>query len=332
MPVVTFRLYLYFFRDLFRSLLKAFSRFAASFLHFLQNQVPVSVSSSFDPFGTLQKDPFETRSSGPSTTVAAAIDPFGSVATATLRDPMSSDPFSTFGSPKSNIPTVSVSQPALSLNHPSEAPYSVTWAGAFMPASTSQMNFATSSMGDKYAALAELDGMFKNATVTTTSSTVLPSVAIPNQTAMGNREPLKWSETFVPPTNSFFGSSVALAPVNTVQLPPSTHNPFAPPMVPSAGVQRQYSASNPFISNQSVPCVSGSVVPPFQALSSTGISLGTNPAGFPSTHSGGSNPFHTPVMPLPISRQITWTSHLNSNPTGPTPIQLGTTFPAYFSL
>ncbi|THD23823.1 Arf GTPase activating protein [Fasciola hepatica] len=294
------------------------------------NQVPTTASSSFDPFGTLQKDPFETRSPGLAPTMVAANDPFGVSATAALRDStVTRDPFSTFELPNSHVSTVPASQPTLPFKQSAEVPHSGTWTSAFMQTSASQTNFAATNMGDKYAALAELDGIFKGSSVTTTStsSAVLSSVSVSNQTAIHSRGPMNWSETFSPPTNSFFSPPLPLAPLNTVQLPPSAHNPFASSMMTSTGVPRQYSASNPFITNQPVPCMSRPVVPTFQSLANSGISMSANSAVFQPLQSGAPNPFHTPATQLPVSCQATWASHLNSNPIGSTLVPPGTGYP-----
>ncbi|VDP94605.1 unnamed protein product [Echinostoma caproni] len=202
------------------------------------------------------------------------------------------------------------------------------------PTSTSQPNFSTTNMGDKYAALAELDGMLKNANATTTSasSTVLSSNAVAPQSSLNSRGPMLWPETFTVPPNSFFNPPIPMAPISTQQLPPSAHNPFASPSMTSTGAPRHYSASNPFISNSPGSCVAGQMTPSFQPLVNPGVSLSQNSALFQTTQIGMSNPFRAPTTQLPGPGPIAWTSHLNSNPMGSTPVPPNVNYPMVSAL
>ncbi|CAH8615402.1 unnamed protein product [Dicrocoelium dendriticum] len=288
-----------------------------------QNGVTVT-QPSVDPFAPSQQDPPKTNSS------AVVSDPFGPPASSGSTQPPFTDLFTNFlgnSFPSSSTPSVPrAMQPA------SYRAGDVSgWPGtAFLPQppATSQTFQANSSMCDKYAALAELDGLFKSA-----------NVAKPVSTSAADNSflPQNLPSSF-PPSTMLHPSTQHRQPPFPSEFPQFSpnlkwRNPFLA-TVPSSGIPlRPYNSLNPFSSLQvqSQPTAGGpfatAPLPSHQMPSNAASSIAQNAIFSTRPASTHTNPFHQPNTTVGSSTfsNPPWSSQFTDNfgafpPTGHVPL------------
>ncbi|TGZ62088.1 hypothetical protein CRM22_007648 [Opisthorchis felineus] len=133
------------------------------------------------------------------------------------------------------------------------APFDV-WTNTTLDSKRSGSVFPSATQtGDKYAALAELDGLLKNAVASSVPVRPEPTTVFrfpgPSAPITSPSAPFALSSAF--PTSTF----------SSTQMSQQSQNPFLAVVANTSSIPRQYSASNPFTSH--VPSTQQSFGPPF---------------------------------------------------------------------
>ncbi|KAF7258332.1 hypothetical protein EG68_04025 [Paragonimus skrjabini miyazakii] len=254
--------------------------------------VPRSVQSQpvSEPLGGFSTDPFSPRSpDSNSTTRSDTTDPFANFAAATTA-------LSTSGAKQSNDFFADFSSASISLSTHSVVPQATAVSSSLQPPvipksvwseSLSDRNFqvqkTTTSTTDKYAALAELDGLFK-------STTSAPSGMDARGLFASNPPPsCQFNPVHAP--NYYSPASSAFSVAFDAQHPSKTYNPFLTAAISMNATPKHHNALNPFTN------------PPPQSFTS---SLSSVPVSEPSapTVATNRNPFVLTTKQPQLSNHI----------------------------
>ncbi|KAF6776029.1 hypothetical protein AHF37_04412 [Paragonimus kellicotti] len=246
----------------------------ASVPHSVQSQ-PVS-----EPLGGFSTDPFSPRSPDfNSTTRSDTTDPFANFAAATTTlstagAKQSSDFFADFSSASISLSTHSVVPQVTAVSSSLQSPVipKSVWSD-----SLSERNFqvhnqfqkTTTSTTDKYAALAELDGLFK-------SATSAPS-GMDARGLFASNPPPSCQYNSIHAPNYYSPASSAFSTAFDAQHPSKMYNPFLTTTVSMNATPKHHNALNPFTSPppQSFPSPLSSV--PVSSPSTPAVATNRNP-------------------------------------------------------
>ncbi|KAF8561800.1 hypothetical protein P879_10321 [Paragonimus westermani] len=203
-----------------------------------------SISESLGGFST---DPFSPRSPNcNSTTRSDATDPFANFAPATTAistfgAKQSNDFFADFSSAPVSLSTHSTVPQVTAISSPLQLPVipKSVWSDSLSDRNFqihNQVQKTTTSTADKYAALAELDGLFK-------STTSAPS-GVDARGLFASNPPPSYNPihatNYYPPASSVFSSAF------DAQHPSKTYNPFLTTTISMNATPKHHNTLNPF--------------------------------------------------------------------------------------
>ncbi|KAA3673036.1 uncharacterized protein DEA37_0006413 [Paragonimus westermani] len=207
----------------------------------------VQSQSISEPLGGFSTDPFSPRSPNcNSTTRSDATDPFANFAPATTAistsgAKQSSDFFADFSSASVSLSTHSIVPQVTAISSPLQPPVipESVWSDSLSNRNFqlhNQVQKTTTSTADKYAALAELDGLFK-------STTSAPSGVDARGLFASNPPP---SYNPIHTTNYYSPASNAFSSAFDAQHPSKTYNPFLATTISMNATPKHHNTLNPF--------------------------------------------------------------------------------------